>query len=229
VLLRDLGVHRVPDGQVLHALGLRVRGITNVLWVKGDYMAKKTKAQLEQELKIAQKEVVDWKAACDRVNAKLGEECRERFALEQKLNRLKGTTKKTTTKKTKAQLEQDVKDYKKLYQEAEKDHEVLINKYQDLWDKADKYKAELANLHEAHDATQEKLEKFVDNYRRISEEQTRKHEILQDNLGTVVRELGEAKEKIEQQATKLMVTETAMRSMTLHIILLEKQKGQKNA
>ena len=132
-------------------------------------------------------------------------------------------------KNTKAFLEAENKQLKKELKRT-------TDSYQDLWDKADEYKGHNASLirkmsemMDEHMALETKHDIFVQKYRTICAEHSRQVGILRDNLEIHSKELQEAKARAEQQATKLMVAETAMQSMTIHIHLLTNQKGQNNA
>jgi uncharacterized membrane-anchored protein YhcB (DUF1043 family) len=125
--------------------------------------------------------------------------------------------------KTKAQLQQDLEYWRDTA-------ELLMRRKED------------------YEALEKKYNKFVENYRRERSETDRlfgemeqKHEasckeywtredLLRENMRQVSTELGEAKAKVGAQETRIMVLETAMQSMTLHIqLLITQKKGKANA
>ena len=138
--------------------------------------------------------------------------------------------------KTKAELQRDLRTAKRgeeLWkghakkaqdgeQEAFRRLDDLEHEYQELIEK-------MTEMMDEHMALETKHDIFVQKYRTICAEHSRQVGILRDNLEIHSKELQEAKARAEQQATKLMVAETAMQSMTIHIHLLTNQKGQNNA
>jgi len=125
-------------------------------------------------------------------------------------------------KKTKAQLERELKEWKKDSAYYEVQYRKFCVENQELIEK-------MTEMMDEHMALETKHDIFVQKYRTICAEHSRQVGILRDNLEIHSKELQEAKARAEQQATKLMVAETAMQSMTIHIHLLTNQKGQNNA
>jgi len=84
---------------------------------------------------------------------------------------------------------------------------------------------EVTTLKEKYDTLRENL-RCTDT---VSLERARKLAILEENFNQVVKELGEAKEKVLAQEARIMVLETAMTSMALHIqIMIDQKKRSKS-
>lgn len=116
-------------------------------------------------------------------------------------------------KKTKAQLEKELAHSEKQYRYY-KDH------YDSLCVSYTTQKEQYAILAKKHDD-------FTARHRTICAAHERQVEILQENLNDTGKECGELKAKLEAKEARVVVCETAMRSMTMHILILEQQQKGK--
>jgi sugar-specific transcriptional regulator TrmB len=120
--------------------------------------------------------------------------------------------------KTKAQLEKELKEIKQEYAEGAheyaetcKNYNAVVSDRKDWIDKYRKLAEEFDQLEDKRYQLAKKHDAFVENYRT-------------ERQATVDR-WDQLKAKATAQEARLMVAETAMRSMTIHIMILEKQKG----
>jgi hypothetical protein len=110
--------------------------------------------------------------------------------------------------KTKEQLLEELK-------QSEKAHRYFKDHYESLCVAYD-------NVRQAHALDLEKHKVTFEKY-------FREMDVLKDNHAQAVRELGEAKEKVTAQEARIMVLETAMTSMALHIqIMIDQKKRSKS-
>ena len=123
-------------------------------------------------------------------------------------------------KKTKAQLEKEVTE---LEQNAEYWMAQAKESQKDYNEKAAMY----ATLSHDYNCLAGKHDDFVARHRTICAAHERQVEILQENLNNTGKECGELKARLEAKEARIAVCETAMRSMTIHILILEQQQKGK--
>jgi hypothetical protein len=78
-------------------------------------------------------------------------------------------------------------------------------------------------------ALEEKYNAFVANHRNICEAHATQMTDTEIQLGHAMEEIKKLRDKVTAQEGRVMVCETAMRSMTIHIALIEQQKGKTHA
>lgn len=114
--------------------------------------------------------------------------------------------------KTKAQLEKELAHSEKQYSYYKDHYDSICVAYQ-------AQKEEYWLLNGKYDA-------FIRNHRDICEAHATQITDAEIQLGHAVEEVKKLRDKVTAQEGRVMVCETAMRSMTIHIAILEQQKGK---
>lgn len=87
-------------------------------------------------------------------------------------------------------------------------------------------KQRYAALRQIHDNLMDKHDSFVTNHRTVCEKNNEAQRTLLGKIEERDHELAKRKATNEQLTARLMVCETAMQSMTIHINLLTNKKGK---